>query len=171
MQRWVQLIDRINIAIGKLSAFILLPLIAILIYEVFCRYLLNSPTKWSNEISQYLQVAVVMLGSAYCLAADDHVRMDVFYNNFSDRKRAVVELLSFFSVLVFASAIVWYGGELCYDALVHDKRTNTILELPLFPSMVLVPIGAFFLWLQSLSRGLRGLMTLIAPASSSGKDA
>ena len=129
-------------------------------YEVVSRYFFNAPTRWSNEISQYLLAAVAMLGAGYCLVHDDHVRVDILHRNFGPKARAVIDILTFLLVLVFVSAIIWKGGELCWDALDHDKRSMTILELPLFPSMVMVPIGGILLGLQSLAHALRALFLL-----------
>jgi len=171
MNRLSKAIDRMNTWVGKAASFLILVLIAVLIYEVLSRYLLNAPTKWSNEISQYLLTGVVMLGGGYCLAGREHVRVDVLYRNFSPRTRCVIEILTFLIVVTFVSAIVWKGGELCYDAWVQDKRSMTILELPLFPSMVLVPIGAFLIGLQSLGHALQSFLELLSPPPEMEKEA
>lgn len=162
MNRLSRAIDRLNIWVGKAASFVILLLIAAILYEVLSRYLFNAPTKWSNEISQYLLTAVVMLGGGYCLAEREHVRVDVLYRNFSPTTRRVLEIVTFLLVATFVGAIVWYGGELSWEALVHDKRSMTILELPLFPSMMLVPIGALLLGLQSLAHALQAFLELIS---------
>ncbi len=89
MKHLSDFIDRLNTWIGRTAAFLILPLVFVIMYEVISRYLFNSPTRWSNEISQYLLVAVVMLGGAYCLADNEHVNVDIFYRNFTWRTRAV----------------------------------------------------------------------------------
>ncbi len=72
-------------------------------------------------------------------------------------------------VISFVTAIVWKGGEVCYDALIQGKRSQTIFAMPLFPSMVLVPIGAILIGLQSLARALRAVIQLTCGANS-GKE-
>ncbi|MCD6297799.1 MAG: TRAP transporter small permease subunit, partial [Deltaproteobacteria bacterium] len=101
-----------------------------------------------------------MLGAGFCLVYDGHVRVDILYRNFGSKARAMVDILTFFLVFVFVAAMVWKGGELCCEALIHNKKSMTILELSLFPSMVTVPIGGFLLGLQSLARALRALFVL-----------
>ena len=160
MKRFTDFIDNLNVWIGKAASFLILPLIFVIMYEVLSRYLFNAPARWSNEISQYLLVAIVMLGGGYCLVESEHVNVDIFYRNFNWRTRAVVEILTFFMVVSFVTAIVWKGGELSYDALIRDKRSQTILAMPLFPSMVMVPIGAALIGLQSLARALRAVVNL-----------
>lgn len=171
MNRLSNTIERVNTWIGKAASFLILVLVAVLMFEVLSRYLLDAPTKWSNEISQYLLTAVVMLGGAYCLAGREHVRVDVVYRKFGPRTRCVIEILTFLIVMTFVSAIVWKGGELCYDAWMQDKRSMTILELPLFPSMVLVPVGAALLGLQSLGHALQAFLELTSRNRETEKEA
>jgi TRAP-type mannitol/chloroaromatic compound transport system permease small subunit len=114
-------------------------------------------------MSQYLQAAVVLLGGGYCLITDGHVRVDILHGKFKPGAQKVVEILTFLVVLCFASAMIWQGAVVSYEAWVHDKRSMTILEFPLFPSMVLVPIGAVLLLLQSFGRALRALCELMSP--------
>lgn len=161
MKEMCELMDRICIWVGKTAAFLILVLVGIVMFEVVARYLFSAPTKWSNEVSQYLLAAVAMLGGAFCLAEGGHVRVDILYRNFRPRTRAMVEIISCCMVVIFVTAMVWKGGELCYDALVQNKKSMTILELPLFPSMVMVPVGAFLLGIQSLARAFRGLLLLL----------
>lgn len=171
MNRLSDIIERTNTWIGKAASFLILVLIAVLMYEVLSRYLLDAPTKWSNEISQYLLTGVVMLGGGYCLAGREHVRVDVLYRNFNPKTRCVIEILTFLIVMTFVIAIIWKGGELCYDAFVQDKRSMTILALPLFPSMFLVPVGAALLGLQSLGHALQALLELFSPHPEMKKEA
>jgi TRAP-type C4-dicarboxylate transport system permease small subunit len=156
-------IDRINRWAGQAGAFIILALIGTIMYEVVSRYFFNAPTRWSNEISQYLQVGIVMLGGGYCLISDGHVRVDILHGKFKPSARYGVEILTFVIVICFTAAMLWQGAQMSYEAWVHDKRSMTILEFPLFPSMVLVPVGAALLLLQSLGRALRALDGLMTP--------
>jgi TRAP-type mannitol/chloroaromatic compound transport system permease small subunit len=164
MKKLADAIDRINLQVGQAASFIILALIGAVMYEVVSRYLFNAPTKWSGEMSQYLQAGVVLLGGGYCLTTDGHVRVDILHGKFKPRAQKVIEILTFMVVLCFASAMVWQGAEASYEAWVHDKRSMTILEFPLFPSMVLVPIGAALLLLQSFGRALRALHELVSIA-------
>ncbi len=160
LKRLCDFIDGLNTWIGKIASFLILILVAIIMFEVVSRYLFNAPTQWSNELSAYLLTALVMLGGAYCLADEEHVRVDIVHRNFGPRAQDLLEIFTCLLVLTFVSAIVWKGGETSYDALVHDRRSMTILEMPLFPSMVMVPIGAALLGLQSISGALRAFLRL-----------
>jgi len=160
MRKFLNFVDKMNLWIGRVFAFLILFLVLAIMVEVVSRYFFNAPTRWSNEISQYLLTGVVMLGAGFCLVYDGHVRVDILHRNFSPGTKAVVDLISFLLIFMFVTAMVWKGGELCYDAFIHDKRSMTILEMPLFPSMVLVPIGGLLLGLQGLVRAVRAVHLL-----------
>ena len=160
MKKFLNFVDKLNLWIGRVFAFLILFLVFTIMYEVVSRYFFNAPTRWSNEISQYILAGVVMLGAGFCLVHDGHVRVDIFHRNFGPRARAVVDLVSFLLIFIFVVAMVWKGGELCQDALMQDKRSMTILEMPLFPSMILVPMGGVLLGLQGLVRAIRGIYLL-----------
>ncbi len=161
MLRIARIISKINESIGKAVSWLLMAIMLIIVYEVVMRYVLDSPTKWSNEISQYLLVVVSMLGGAYCLVYDGHVRVDILYHRMSEKKRAFIDILLAIFVLSFVIAIFVKGADLCYEALIHNKRSNTVLGFPLFPSMVMVPIGSFLLALQAISKALLSINALI----------
>ena len=163
-------IERLNRWVGRTAAMLILPLIFIMMYEVVSRYLFNAPTRWSNEITGYLLTAIVMLGGGYCLADNEHVSVDIFQRHFTPTTRDLVELLTFLVVATFTVAMVWKGGVSSYDALIQDKRSQTIMEMPLFPSMVMVPIGAALLGLQSLARALRAVIRLRSGQPQNGKE-
>ena len=170
MRKAIDTIRQVNIWVGKAASFLILVLIAVLMIEVLSRYLFDAPTKWSNEISQYLLVGVVMLGGGYCLSAGEHVRVDILYRNFTSKTRCLIEVLTFLLVMTVVVAIVWKGGEICYDAFVQNKRSMTILELPLFPSMVLVPIGALLLGMQSFGQALEAVLEVAGHDRSREKE-
>ena len=119
MKKFLNFVDKLNTWVGKIFAFLILLLVFAIMYEVVSRYFFNAPTRWSNEISQYLLTGVVMLGAGFCLVHDGHVRVDIFHRNFSPRTRAVVDIITFLMIAVFVIAMVWKGGDLCYDACRH----------------------------------------------------
>ncbi len=170
MKRLCNFIDGLNTWIGRIASFLILILVAIIMYEVVSRYLFDAPTQWVNELSQYLLTGVVMLGGAYCLAEYEHVRVDILHRNFGPRLQAGLEVFTCLLVLSFVSAMVWKGGEASFDAFVHDTRSMSVLEMPLFPSMVLVPIGAAMLGLQSISGALRAILRLTNSNTDAQED-
>jgi TRAP-type mannitol/chloroaromatic compound transport system permease small subunit len=158
-------IDAINLWVARLLSFIVIMMMLTIAYEVVCRYLFNAPTDWAGEMTQYFLCAISMLGGGYALLVDQHVRVDILYRNFSTKRRAIVELATWWLIVIFCLVLMWKGGEMAIEALLKDKRSMTIMEYPLFPSLATVPVGAFLIFIQAGARIVRDVITL-----TTGKD-
>jgi TRAP-type mannitol/chloroaromatic compound transport system permease small subunit len=154
-------VDGLNLWTAKVFCYTSLALTLLVSYEVFCRYLLNSPTDWSGEINEYLLCVMSMLGGGYCLLIDQQVRVDIVYRYFSPKQRSAVELATWWLVIIFCLTIVWCGGQNAIEALVKGKKSMSIMEYPLWPSLFMIPIGALLVLLQALVRMVRSILTLI----------
>ena len=78
--------------IGILASWLTTILVCLIFVDVVLRYLLDTTSVWMLDLEWHLFAAIFLLGAAYTLAEDKHVRVDVFYNNFSDKKKAWINL-------------------------------------------------------------------------------
>jgi len=167
-QRTTRVIRRINFLtlwVERIFSFTVVVMALSICWEVLCRYLLNSPTDWVNETNQYLLCTMSMLGGGFCLLLDQHVRVDFFFRLHTERRRAVMELFTWWLAALFCVVIIWWGGEMAIEALVKNKLSDTILEMPLWPSLFMVPVGGVLLLLQIISRSLRNILIIKCPDS------
>jgi len=115
-------VTKINEIFGKATALLIYPLMLLLTFEVFMRYILIMPTRYSYDLSQMTYIAFVALGAGYALSRDAHVKVDVFYNKLKRRGRMIIDLISypaFFFVAMGGFLYVtyryviyaWVGGE------------------------------------------------------------
>ena len=101
---YVHLIDTINRRLAQYGAYLVLVIMAIGSLEVFLRNLFNSPTIWAWEFSSMLLVIYIAIAGGYTMLMDGHIRMDLFYERFSPRKQAVIDIVFvflFFKCLFF----------------------------------------------------------------------
>ena len=166
-QRLINIIEATNEWTARWLSWIVVIMTLIICYEVLMRYFLNAPTDWASEINQYLMCAMSMLGGGYCLLVDQHVRVDFFYRTLSTRRQALVELCTWWLALLFCLVLIIKGGETAIDAFVKNKRSMSIMEYPLYPSMVTVPLGAILILLQIVARSMKNIMVLRARADQS----
>ena len=87
----IHVIDTISEWSGRLTAWLIIPLVAGLSYEVFARYLFDAPTVWAYDTTYMLYGSHFMLGAAYTLLKKGHIRTDIFYNNFSPRTQGMID--------------------------------------------------------------------------------
>lgn len=95
---------RLSLRIGDAAAWLFLAAVAITLWEVASRYLLNAPTSWAHALATALCGVAFALGGAHALARDEHVRIGVFYDRFRPRARRAARLLG------FALGLFYLGG-------------------------------------------------------------
>lgn len=162
MIKIIRIIDRISELSGKGFAWVILPLTFALGYEVVSRYLFNRPTTWAFDTSYMLYGAYFMMGSAYTLSRNAHVRGDIFYRNFSDRTQAVIDLVLY--VLVFFPAmlaLVFVGQRFFLDSF-HIRETSPLSPYgtPVYPLKAAIPLGALLLLVQGVAQVLRCIIAI-----------
>jgi TRAP-type mannitol/chloroaromatic compound transport system permease small subunit len=158
----IRLIDRFNDAIGKVVSLGMLFLVASISYECFSRYLFNSPTIWVFETNYMVNGSAFMLGCAYALLKGAHVRTDIFWDGFSERKKGLVDfcsyLLLFYPTMVLFFAIsaddAWFAHQL------GERSEQTPWRPLLWPFRAAVPAMALLMMVQGISETLKAWFQL-----------
>jgi hypothetical protein len=89
--RLVRIIDKFTDTTGTWVAWLNVPLVLVVAYEVFARYLFDAPTIWSFDITYMLYGTIFMLGSAYALHKGAHIRTDFFFEKWSIRTKGMID--------------------------------------------------------------------------------
>ena len=89
--RIVRAIDRFTDTTGTWIAWLNVPLVVVVAYEVISRYAFGAPTAWSFDLTYMLYGAIFMLGAAYALHKGAHIRTDFFFEKWSIRTRGVID--------------------------------------------------------------------------------
>lgn len=164
---FIRVIDRISIVSGKLVAWMILPMSLSLVYEVVARYLFNAPTIWASDVSQILYGMFFMLGSAYALQRQQHIRTDFLYGKWSIRTRGLVDaacyLALYFPALLF---FLWVGSEFAYRSILFNERIVTSPWMPIiWPLKLAIPISTLLLLIQGVSELLKCLFAAMKGVS------
>lgn len=155
-------IDALSTRVGRVAAWLIVVLTAVISWEVFSRYVLSSPHDWVFDASYMLYGALFMLAGAYALAQDAHVRGDFMYGAFSPRLQAGIDLalyLLFF--LPGVVALVWAGYSFAADSwAIREGSPLTPDGPPQYPFKTVIPIAGAFLLLQGAAEILRCILCL-----------
>ncbi|MBS9402677.1 TRAP transporter small permease subunit [Halomonas sp. TRM85114] len=146
--RWV---DAFNRKVGRLVMLLIFVMMGVLLYGSISRSLFNSPLVWGIEVSQFLMAAYYLLGGAYSLQMDSHVRMDLFYTRWSDRTRALIDVLTMLLLFVFLGALLFGGISSTGYALRYDETSYSTWGPPLAPIKIIMTTGILLMLLQCLS--------------------
>lgn len=162
--------ERFEVGLAYIAGFIVLIMAVTTFYEVIARYVFNAPTPWSFELNMNLLLYFALLGGAYTLVIGGHVRVDVFYTRFSPRRKAAVDMVTFVLVLLFLVALVWSGIDMCKFALEVGERSMQALRWPLFPRLIMIPIGGVLVGLQVIIHIIRDAHFVFSASSGSGES-
>jgi TRAP-type mannitol/chloroaromatic compound transport system permease small subunit len=163
MPRWMSsiivTIDTISLWTGRVVAWITLPLMLVIVYEVTARYLFTAPTQWAYDISRMLYGAMFVLGAAYALSKGVHIRADFIYRRWSVKTQGRVDTLLYL-VCYFPTmaTFLWVSTEWAWISLSRGERGTDTAWMPLLgPLKSCVPIGISFLILQGISELLKSV--------------
>ena len=154
---FVKTVDRMNEWIGSLSAWVVIPLMLVVIYEVSMRHFFNSPTSWAYDASWMIFAAQFMLGGAFTHLRKGHIRIDIIYGALSPRAKLIYDFLINLIIIFPPMALFgWAGISFAAKAFSIDERLSTSTwNFPTGPVKTLIPIAFFLLALQSLAEIVR----------------
>jgi TRAP-type mannitol/chloroaromatic compound transport system permease small subunit len=152
-------IDALSVWSGKIFSMLVLPIIVLETGESLLRYVFQKPTDWSWELAAMLFGAFFMMGGAWVLKENNHVRTDVFYNNLSKKWKAWFDLFFFTTIFfVFAGVMVWKMGANAIYSVGILETTFSMWAPPLYPLKVIFAFAYILLLLQGIAKWLRDLV-------------
>jgi len=161
MQKLLLFVDRVSTFAGHFFSWSIVGLTVLISWEVFSRYVLNTPHAWALDAQIMLYGVMFMMAGAYTLAAGGHVRGDVLYSFFQPRTQAAIDLVLY--VLFFLPgifALAYAGWVYAADSLAIRETTFSPEPLPLYPFKFFIPLAALFLFLQGLVEIIRCVLCL-----------
>lgn len=154
---------------GICLAWLTLAMVLVTSIIVAQRYLFDAGSIALQESVIFMHAAAFMLASAYTLASGDHVRVDIFYSRFSERGKAIVNLLGVLTLLVpFCIFLIWTSWDFVSVSWSVREASQESGGLPFpFPAIVksFIPAAAVLLILQGIVMALRAIVTLRSPES------
>jgi TRAP-type mannitol/chloroaromatic compound transport system permease small subunit len=161
LERAIRAIERVSEWSGRIVAWLVLPLIAAMTYEVTVRYVWE-PTQWAYDVSYMLYGALFMLGAAYTLYRGAHIRTDFLYQKWPVKVQAAVDAFCYL-VLFFPGIAIffWLGVEFAWASWLRDERTVGSSWMPIiYPLKSVMPVAAALLLLQGLAEFLKCVYAL-----------
>jgi len=161
IQKILHTADRISTWFGKSFAWVIVVLMLLVVVEVFKRYILNAPTAWVFDASNMLYGTLFMMGGAYTLSQDGHVRGDFLYGSMKPRKQAAIDLVLFgLFFLPGVMALTWSGWTYFQDSLAINEQTFNADPLPVYPFKFIIPLAGALVLMQGLAEMLRCVVCL-----------
>lgn len=110
MEKWIDKLTQLVAFFGKSVSWLSFLLVLIICLDVISRYLFNFSVAWVAEIEWHIFGLLFLFGSAYALSEEKHVRVDLFYQNFSIREKAQVNVIGTILFLIpWCLTLGWYS--------------------------------------------------------------
>ena len=158
------LLDRISAITGKGAAWLTLFMVIVTFIVVIMRYVFDAGLIWVQESVVWMHAVVFMLGAAYTLHKEEHVRVDIFYQTMSKRSRAWVDLLGVIVFLIpLCAFLAWASFDFVAQSwrIGESSRESGGLPYPFIPLLksvlLLMPVAVA---LQGASLCLRSVQIL-----------
>lgn len=156
VSRWL---DPIAIWSGRFVAWLIIPMVLALTYEVVARYFFNAPTLWAYDMTFMMYGSFFMLGTAFTLQRKGHIRTDSFYANWSVRRQGWTDAICY--VLMFMPLIAVFlfsGWDYFWRSWTTGERFVSSPWMPLaWPFKAVMPLTGLLLGLQGLSELCKSL--------------
>ena len=162
MRLLLRAIERISGVSGHMTAWLVAPLILATVYDVGARYMFNAPTQWAYEVGYMMMGAHALLGMAYTLRENGHVRIDAFSQMFSQGAKAVIDLIGY--VVFLLPCLIWMTWSLCdywMSSFRIDERSGQSAWNPvIWPFKLIFFVAFVLLVLQILAEVIKAILYL-----------
>lgn len=156
IRAFVRVVDAFNLRVGRFAMYLIFAMLAVLLYSSISKTFFT-PSVWTLESAQFLMVAYFLLGGAYSMQLDAHVRMDLAYSAWSPRTRAVVDAITVF-MLIFYLVMLLVGGISSTDYAIEYKETSYSAWSPyMAPIKIVMCFGIVLMLMQAIATFFKDL--------------
>jgi TRAP-type mannitol/chloroaromatic compound transport system permease small subunit len=157
MQKLLLSVDKVSTWVGHLFSFFIVALTLHVTWEVFRRYVLDSPRAWAFDGMIMMYGTLFMMAGAYTLARNGHVRGDVLYGFFRPRTQATIDLVLYIVFFLPGVIALTYAGYFyAADSWAIRETSNITYEgPPYYPFKTVIPVAGALLLAQGIVEIIR----------------
>jgi len=154
----VDFIDWINGWVGEFIAYWSVMAVFVYFYEVLARYVFNSPTNWAHEGMFLMFGMQYLLAGGYAAREDAHVRVDIIYEQLSERAKAITDIVTSIFFFIFTVTLLVTGTIFVLDAISVWEVSFTEWSIQYWPVKISITIGALLIILQGVAKLIRDVI-------------
>jgi TRAP-type C4-dicarboxylate transport system permease small subunit len=138
MTKLIAGLDRI---IERVLVTLMILIVLSVSWQVFSRYLLQTPSSTSEEIARFLLIWISMIGAVYCYRTKAHLGLNILTNKMKAKQKKNAELLSHVLIFCFSALVLVVGGSQLVNLSYHPVQTSPALNLPMGLIYLVLPIS------------------------------
>lgn len=158
-KRYVAVVDKVNYRIGRIMMYFIFVMIGILLWSSISKTFFL-PSLWTLEIAQFAMVAYYIMGGPYSIQMGSNVRMDLFYNEWSDKTKAWVDSFTIIFLIGYLGILLWGGFESTQYAIQYGERSYSSWRPYMWPIKVIMCIGISLMLLQAISELVKDIFRI-----------
>nr|CAD6411552.1 C4-dicarboxylate ABC transporter permease [Rhizobium sp. Q54] len=156
LKTYVRVVDRFNRGVGRITMYLIFVMMGILLWSSVSKSFFL-PSLWTLEMAQFVMAAYYILGGAYSLQLDSHVRMDLAYGRWSPKTKAVVDVITIFMLFVYLFFLLYGGVSSTAYAIQYNETSYSSWSPYMAPIKIIMVIGIFLTFLQATSIFIKDL--------------
>ncbi len=137
-----RLLDGLTDGMGLIGGVLILYCMSFGLTDVFLRYVMNSPSLWIGTTLQAALVLLACMAGPYAYKSGDFIKLDLFYANFSPRKKAVCDVITAVFTFMFLAVLIWKGTQAAMISIKLNQMTPTAVRIPIYPIKSIIPLSA-----------------------------
>lgn len=151
--RYVTAFNRVVGQITMLGVFVMM---GVLLWSAITKAVWVPPI-WAIEVAQFMMAAYYLMGGAYSLQLDAHVRMDLLYGTWSPRRRAVIDSVTAIALLFYLGVLLIGGISSAEYAIKYGETYYSAWSPRMAPIKIIMVIGIFLMLLQAIAQFFKDL--------------
>ena len=160
IRAYVQIVDKVSDYVGYLAASLIFLMGGTLLLDAVTRNVLNIPVHWAIELTQFTLAAYYFMGGPITLKNNEHVRMDLWYANLSERGKAKMDLVTVWCMIFYLSVmLVGSISSLQYAIATNEKRFS-LWNPSVIPIKALLTVCLVLMLLQAFALVFKHVATL-----------
>jgi len=150
VRSYIRIVDAVNYRIGRVMMYGIFVMVAILLWSSISKTFFL-PSLWTLEVAQFGMVAYYIMGGPYSLQLGSNVRMDLFYSNWTTRRKAQVDAITVLFLFLYLGVLLYGAIESTSYSLQYNERSPTAWRPYLWPIKIVMCVGIFLMLLQAIS--------------------
>ena len=156
-----ELLTWLTEAAGVIGMLLILYCMIFGVSDVFMRYVLNRPSLWIGTTLQIALVILACVAGGYSYYHGDFIKLDLLYAKFSQRTKAVVDVITSVFTFMFLTVLIWKGWQAGMFSLKLHQVTPTAVPIPIAPIKLLIPAAGVLMLLLVVRQLYRDIRTII----------
>lgn len=155
--KYVRTVDYLSTKFGRAAMYLIFLMIATLLFDVITRNIIRIPMSWCVELAQFTLAAYYIMGGAYSMQLETHVRMDLLYDKLTARGKARMDTFTAIFLVIYLVVLLIGSISSTIYAIETDQRLFSMWNPSVIPIKLVMVFGILLMLLQAIATFFKDL--------------